>query len=716
MTPRFPSPALYAAMTAALIASSTAGAADWPAFSPPAAKKGDTVDTLHGVKVPDPYRWLESTETDEAKAWIETQATAARKLLGALPARETFRKRLEALWNYDKHGLPRALGGRLFYSKKTGLQNQSVHYWRPASGGEEKVLLDANTLSADGTVAVSDVSVSEDGKYFAYSTSASGSDWEEWRVIEVSTGKTLPEVLKWVKFSGASWSADGRGFYYNRYAAPKTGEEYKAENLHQKVWFHVVGTPQEQDTLVYERPDQPKWMFGVGESEDGRFRLMDVDQGAASKNAVFIAERKGDGTFGEFRPLMDAFDARYRFVGNEAGTLFFFTDKDAPRGRLIAVEAGMPAPADWKTLVPESKSALQSVSWLGGRFIAQYLTDAHDEVRLFDRAGKPAGEVALPDLGAVGGFGGRQADTETYYVVTGYTRPASIFHYDVATGKSTPWWQAKVDFDPAAFTTEQVFYTSKDGTRVPMFVVHRKDLPKGEPRPTVLYGYGGFNISLGPSFSPSLVAWLEKGGVYAVANLRGGGEYGEEWHSAGQRLKKQNVFDDFIAAAEHLVREGRTTPAQLGISGGSNGGLLVAACLLQRPDLFGAASPEVGVHDLLRFQKFTIGWAWQDEYGHPETDEADFKNLLKLSPVHNVKPANYPATMVQTADHDDRVFPAHSFKFGAALQAAQQGKAPIILRIETKAGHGAGTPTSKLIESAADEWAFFAKALGLKVE
>ena len=708
-------PAMIPHVACLLAGLSTPAASPAPAkLAYPEVRRTDFSETIHGVTVPDPYRWLEDIDSPETKKFVEAQAAMARKYLDGLPTRGSFKSRLEEVWNYDRHGVPRLAGDRLFYSRRTGLQNQSVFHWREnRPGSAEKTLLDVNTLSADGTVAVGGESVSDDGRYWAYSVSKAGSDWQEWQVMDVTTGKPLPDVIKWVKFSHASWTRDSTGFYYGRYDEPKPGQELKEVNINQKLFHHRLGSPQAGDRLIYSRPDQPQWQFGGSETDDGRFLMIEVTKGAATKNALFYRDLKA-GADSPVVELLKDFDARYDFVGNDDSVLYLFTDKDAPRGRLIAIDTRNPAPSAWKTVIPESTATLQSVSYLGGKFIAQRLVDAHDEVRLFDRDGRETGTVSVPALSSVSGFGGRQNDRETYYYVTGYTLPGEIFHYDVTTGRSESIWTPKLKFDPALFATEQVFYPSRDGTRIPLSLIHKKGLKRDGTAPTILYGYGGFNIPLTPAFSPSLIPWLEKGGVYAVANLRGGGEYGEEWHEAGKRLKKQNVFDDFIAAAEFLVKEKWSGPGKVGIAGGSNGGLLVGACVLQRPDLFGGAVADVGVHDLIRFPKFTIGWAWQDEYGFPEKDADEFKNLLKLSPYHNVKPGlKLPPTMIATADHDDRVFPAHSFKFGAALQAAQTGDAPIVLRIETKAGHGAGTPTSKTIDTAADRFAFFAHSLGL---
>lgn len=678
----------------------------------PAASRGEVVETLHGVAVADPYRWLEELDSEETVAWVTAQQELTEGVLAKIPQREALKKRLTEAWDYDKHGLPRKVAGRLFYSRRTGLQNQGVHFWREdVAGAEEKLILDANALSEDGTVAVSGTSVSDDGRYFAYGLSESGSDWNTWHVIEVETGRRMEDELRWVKFSGAGWVPDGSGFYYSRYAPPAEGQELKDTNLNQKLYFHRLGEKQEQDRLVYERPDFPKWGFGAGFTDDERFLILHVWEGAGSKNALFYQDHR-QGAEAPVVELFKDFDARYDVVGNEGDRWFVLTDKDAPKRRLVEIDIKQPAVENWRTLLAEGEGTLQSVCYLSGRFIASYMVDAHDEVRLFDREGKPLGQVPLPGLSSVGGFGGRQEDGETFFAVSSYTSPGALYRYDVAKNESTLFWEPAFPVPLTGFVTEQLFFTSKDGTRVPLFLTRRKDTPRDGSVPTILYGYGGFNISLTPSFSPAMAVWLEQGGAYAVVNLRGGGEYGEAWHEAGQKLKKQNVFDDFIGAAEFLITEKHTSKEKLVIKGGSNGGLLVGAVVNQRPDLFAAAAPAVGVMDMLRFHQFTIGWAWQNEYGSPDEAE-DFRNLLRYSPYHNLRTDEaYPPMLIQTADHDDRVFPAHSFKYGAALQFTQTGKAPILMRIESKAGHGAGKPTAKVIEAQADEFAFFLDAVG----
>ncbi|MFM1801961.1 MAG: hypothetical protein RJA81_1313 [Planctomycetota bacterium] len=678
----------------------------------PQTRKSDTVHEYHGTKVPDPYSWLEDDNSDETKAWVEAQNKVTFGYLESIPERAAIAKRLTELWNYEKFGVPFEEGGRYFFSRNDGLQNQSVLYWTDSLDAEPKVLIDPNSMSKDGTVALAGVSVSKDGKYIAYGIAEAGSDWNRWKIREVATGKDLDDELNWIKFSSAAWNKASDGFYYGRYPEPQPGQDLTQSNYFQKVYFHRVGTAQSEDVLVWEDPENKDWRASAEQTEDGRFLLVTIGKGTDDKFRLLFKDLyKRDA-----RPpqhFLGNFDADYTLIDNDGPIFFFRTNKDAPRGKVIAVDVFNPEPANWKTLIPEAEETLEGVSLVGDRFIAQYLKDARSQVRLYEIDGKPAGEVAFPGIGTASGFRGRRQDKETFYSFTTFTSPAAIYRYDVATGKSSLFRQPKLAFDPADYVTEQIFYTSKDGTKIPMFISHKKGLKKDGATPTYLYGYGGFNISLTPSFSPANLAWMEAGGIFALANLRGGGEYGEAWHQAGTKLNKQNVFDDFIGAAEWLIKNGYTKSEKLAIGGGSNGGLLVGACITQRPDLYGAALPAVGVLDMLRFHKFTIGWAWIDDYG--SSDNADqFKALFAYSPLHNLKPGtSYPATMVTTADHDDRVVPAHSFKFAAALQAAHAGENPTLIRIETRAGHGAGKPTSKMIEEAADKWAFLVKSLGM---
>ncbi|HEU4477776.1 MAG TPA: prolyl oligopeptidase family serine peptidase [Pyrinomonadaceae bacterium] len=677
----------------------------------PPARKSDQVDDYHGVKVADPYRWLEELDSEETRNWVEAENKLSFGYLAAIPERNTLKERLTKLWNYEKYGIPFKEGNRYFYTRNSGLQNQAVLYTVTALDAQPQVVLDPNSLSADGTVALSGMQVSPDGKFIAYSLSASGSDWQEWKVRDVETSKDLSDHLKWVKFSGASWTRDGKGFFYSRYDEPK-GDTLKSINYFQKVYFHKLGTPQTEDVLVYERPDQKDWLFGGTVTDDGNYLIITVFQGTDVKSRVYYKDLKAKDA--PVVKLLDDFDAAYNFVANEGSRFWFQTDLQAPRGKLIEIDTTKPARNNWKVVVPEGKETLQASSFVNNKFVLNYLKDAYTQVKIYDVNGKLVNEVGFPEIGSAAGFGGKATDKETFYAFTGFTTPTAIYRYDMTTGKSTIFRQPKVDFNPADYETKQVFYKSKDGTKVPMFITHKKGLKLDGNNPTFLYGYGGFNISLTPAFSVGNLVWMEMGGVYAQPNLRGGGEYGEDWHQAGMKLKKQNVFDDFIAAAQWLIDNKYTSAPKLAIGGGSNGGLLVGAAMTQRPDLFGAALPAVGVMDMLRFQKFTIGWAWVSDYGSSDNAE-EFKALYAYSPLHNIKPGtSYPPTMITTADHDDRVWPGHSFKFAAALQAAQGGDAPILIRIETKAGHGAGKPTSKLIEETADRWAFLVKTLDMK--
>ena len=679
----------------------------------PVARKSDQVDDYHGVKVADPYRWLEDLDSEETRKWVEEQNKLTFGYLAEIPARTTIKDRLTKLWNFEKYGVPFKEGNRYFYTRNSGLQNQSVLYSVNSLEAQPQVLIDPNTLSADGTVALSGTAVSNDGKFLAYSLSASGSDWQEWKVRDVGTGKDLTDHLKWVKFSNASWTRDDGGFFYARYDEPKS-DSLKATNYFQKLYYHKIGSPQSEDVLVYERPDQKDWLFDGSVSEDGNYLIITVFQGTDVKTRVYYKDlRTNDGPVVK---LLDDFDASYTFVGNDGNRMWFLTDVGAPRGKIIEIDTAQPDRNNWKILVPESKETLQAVTVVNHKLIANYLKDAYTQVKIFDTTGKFIREVAFPTIGSAEGFSGEPDDRETFYSFTSFTTPATIYRYDVETGKSTVFRQPKVDFNPANFETKQVFYSSKDGTKVPMFITYKKGLKLDGNNPTYLYGYGGFNISLTPAFSVGVLVWMEMGGVFAQPNLRGGGEYGEDWHQAGMKLKKQNVFDDFITAAEWLIANKYTSTPKLAISGGSNGGLLVGAALTQRPELFGAALPAVGVMDMLRFQKFTIGWAWVSDYGSSDNAE-EFKALYGYSPLHNIKPGTkYPPTLVTTADHDDRVWPGHSFKFAAALQAAQAGSAPVLIRIETKAGHGAGKPTSKIIEESADRYAFLVRTLNMKAE
>lgn len=677
----------------------------------PESVQTDQVDNYHGTQVADPYRWLEDPHSAETQAWIEAQNAITFDLLNQIPARTNIQNRLTQLWDYEKFSTPFKRGDRYFYFKNDGLQNQSVLYTLTDLDAEPTVLLDPNTLSEDGTVALSGLAISDDGQSLAYALSTAGSDWKEWKVRAIATGEDQPDHLKWSKFSGASWLPDGSGFFYSRYDEPNEATKLEDANYFQKLYFHRLGTAQEEDRLIYDRADQKEWGFDGSVTDDGRYLIISVWQGTDSRNLVFYKDlNQPDSPVVE---LISTFEASYGVIENEGSTFWVRTDLNAPRGRVIAIDLDNPEPDQWRELIPEVEETLEDVGVLNHQFIASYLKDAHSQVRIFGLEGQFIREVDLPGLGSVGGFGGKKEDTETFYSFTSYTTPTTIYRYNLITGESQIFRQPDVDFDPNDYETRQVFVASKDGTQIPLFISYKKGLTQDGDRPTYLYGYGGFNVSLTPSFSPGMIVWMEMGGVYVVANLRGGGEYGEAWHQAGMKHNKQNVFDDFIAAAEWLIAEKYTSPQKLAIAGGSNGGLLVGACMTQRPDLFAAALPAVGVMDMLRFHKFTIGWAWCPEYGSAENLD-EFQTLYTYSPLHNLKPGTaYPATLITTADHDDRVVPAHSFKFAAALQAAHSGDAPVLIRIETKAGHGAGKPTSKQIEEASDRFAFLTAVLGM---
>ena len=676
----------------------------------PKTKTVDQIDDYSGTKVADPYRWLEDLDSPETATWVAAENEVTFKFLEEIPARDKIKARMTHLWDYEKYGTPFKEGGRYFFSKNDGLQPQSVIYVTEALDAEPRVLIDPNKLSVDGTVALAGLDISDDGKLMAYGLSAAGSDWVEYHVRDIDAGQDLADDLKWIKFSGASWTKDNRGFYYSRYDEPK-GNELETVNYYQKLFYHQLGTPQAADKLIYDRPDQKEWGFGGYVTEDGQYLIVSISQGTERKNRVYYQDLKaGDGKIVQ---LLDDFDALYSFVNNDGPVFWFQTDLDAPRGRVIAIDTRQPERQNWKELIAQAEETLQGVSVVGDMFIAEYLKDAHSLVRVFDLTGKLVRDVELPGLGSAGGFGGKRKDKETFYNYTSFSYPSTIFHYDIASGASRVFRKPKVDFDPDQFETRQVFYASKDGTRMPMFITHKKGLKLDGNNPTLLYGYGGFNVSMTPYFSVARLVWLEMGGVYALPNIRGGGEYGNEWHDAGRLLKKQNCFDDFIAAAEWLIANKYTGTPKLAISGGSNGGTLVGACMTQRPDLFGACLPAVGVMDMLRYNKFTIGWAWTSDYGSPEDPEY-FKVLLAYSPLHNLKPGTcYPATLATTADHDDRVVPAHSFKFISALQAAQGCDNPVLIRIETRAGHGGGKPTQKIIEEISDEYAFLVRVLDM---
>lgn len=711
-------------------------------LSYPTTGKIDQTDDYHGVPVSDPYRWLENPDSEETQAWVEAQNAVTFGYLQEIPAREKIKQRLTQLWNYERYGIPFKQGDRYFYYKNDGLQNQSILYTLTSLDGEPQVLLDPNTLSEDGTVALGGMAISEDGKLMAYGLSTSGSDWQEWKVRDVETGADLSDHLKWLKFSGASWTHDGQGFFYSRYDEPNEKSKHEDVNYYQKLFYHRLGTPQSEDVLIYDRPDQKEWGFSAGVTEDGKYLIISVWRGTDPQNLIFYKDLTAPES--AVVELINEFEAEYNFIDNDGSVFWFKTDLNAPLGRVIAIDINNPpAPSfagdetppsppltkggidlspplgkggiqgGFTEIIPEAAETLGGIGLLNNQFVTSYLKDAYTQIKVFNLDGSFVRQIALPGIGSAGGFGGKRHETETFYAYTSFTTPNTIYSYNMLTDESKIYRQPKVDFNPDDYETKQVFYPSKDGTEVPMFITHKKGLELDGNNPTYLYGYGGFSISLTPSFSVSRVVWLEMGGVYVTACLRGGGEYGESWHQAGTKLNKQNVFDDFISAAEWLIANKYTQPAKLAIAGGSNGGLLVGACMTQRPELFGAALPAVGVMDMLRFHKFTIGWAWTSEYGSPE-NAAEFPTIYGYSPLHNLKPGTaYPATMITTADHDDRVVPAHSFKFASALQEMHGGEKPVLIRIETKAGHGAGKPTAKVIEELADEWAFLVRELSI---
>ncbi len=688
--------------------------ADAPArLAYPNTAKSDVVDDYFGTRIPDPYRWLEDPNSAETKAWVDQQNALTFAFLDRIPARQRIRQRLTELWNYERYSVPSREGQRYIYSRNDGLQNQAVIYKAASIDAAPEVLLDPNALSTDGTVALSGLTFSDDGSKAAYAVSAAGSDWLEWRVRNVATGQDLSDVIKWSKFSSAAWLKDGSGFFYSRYAAPAEGQAFSGVNKHQQVFFHAIGTPQDRDTLTFARDDQPDWGFNADVSEDGRFLAIVQWEGTNRENRIFMHDLAKPGS--TIQPFLDKFDASYQLVGNDGARFYVLTDNGADRYRLVAIDLDHPEPASWTTIIPEpeGRDVLAGATMIGERFIVQVRTDAHERLVVFRKDGSREREIELPAIGAIGGVSARRRDAEAFYAFTSFTYPTTIYRYDPASGQSQVFKRPTVKFNPAEYDVTQVFYPSKDGTKIPMFLVGRKGLPRDGHAPTLLYGYGGFDISLTPAFSPAIIGWLEMGGLYAQPNLRGGGEYGKAWHDAGRLSHKQNVFDDFIAAAEYLIRERYTSTPKLAINGGSNGGLLVGAAMTERPDLFGAAVPQVGVMDMLRFHKFTIGWAWTSDYGSSET-KAGFDTLIKYSPLHNIKPGTkYPATLVTTGDHDDRVVPAHSHKFIATLQAAQAGDAPVLTRIETRAGHGAGKPTTKQIEERADIYTFLSYVLDM---
>lgn len=689
----------------------TAAAALAQELEYPMTRKGNVVDDFHGTEVADPYRWLEDDvrESDEVRAWVTAQNELSFAYLDSIPERDRIRERLTELIDYERFSSPFIAAGRYYFFRNDGLQNQSVLFGTDTLDGTPSLVLDPNTWSEDGTVALQGLEFSDDGRYMAYARSVAGSDWTEWFVRDMQSGEDLADHLQWTKFTSVSWNPDSSGFYYSRFEEPADGELFQALNTNQKVYFHRLNTPQAEDRLVYERPDHPTWGFDATVSEDGDYLIISVWEGTDPRNRVVYLDLSD----ADAAPitLIDHFDEEYSFLGNDGQVFYFKTTLDAPNGRIIGIDVRTPTPQSYREIVPETENALQSSGMTGNLFVNNYLEDVATQIRLYDTSGRLVREVELPGRGTASGFGGKRADRETFFTYTSFDTPPTIYHYDIDSGQATEWKRPSIDFDPAEYVVRQVFYQSRDGTRIPMFIAHKRDLPLDGRRPTLLYGYGGFSVSLRPGFSVTRLAWMELGGVYAQANLRGGAEYGETWHDAGRLHNKQNVFDDFIAAAEWLIENDYTSSDKLAIEGSSNGGLLVGAVLNQRPDLFGAALPDVGVMDMLRFQRFTAGRYWVDDYGNAE-DPDYFPTLFAYSPYHNLRPVQYPPTLVTTADTDDRVVPGHSFKYAARLQDVQMDDhAPVLIRIETSAGHGGGKPIQKVIEEVSDQYAFLVKHL-----
>jgi len=704
--------ALMMTPAATQAADSAAASAPAPALAYPATERGNTVDPQFGVDVADPYRWLEDDVRVNSKvaAWVADQNKVTDAYLATLPGREAFKARMTELYNYERFGLPTKAGTSYFYSRNDGLQPQSVLYVREGLAGEGRVLIDPNGWAKDGATALAEWNPSDDGKYLLYSVQDGGTDWRIVRVKDVATGQDTGDEIRWVKFSALDWAKDGSGFYYSRFPEPGEGQAFQSLNENHAVYFHKLGTAQSADVLIHATPDKPKLNNSAVVTDDGKYVLVVSSEGTDERFGLTLHPVKG----GQAITLVDDFANNWEYVTNEGTRFTFVTNKGAPRQRLVSLD--IKKPGALTELVGENEATLVGASRVGNRIILSYLGDAKSEARMVALDGKPIANIKLADIGSASGFGGKSSDPETFYSFSSYATPTTIYRLDTVTGKSEIFAQPKLTFDPKQFSVEQRFYKSKDGTEVPMFIVMKKGLDRSKGSPTLLYGYGGFNVSMTPAFSPTRLAWVDKGGVLAIANIRGGGEYGKAWHDAGRLDKKQNVFDDFIAAGEYLIGQGITGKGQLAIEGGSNGGLLVGAVTNQRPDLFAAALPAVGVMDMLRFDRFTAGRYWVDDYGYP-SKEADFRNLLTYSPYHNIKGGKaYPAILVTTADTDDRVVPGHSFKYTAELQHEDIGAKPHLIRIETRAGHGSGKPTDKIIAEAADKYAFAAKWTGLSVE
>jgi prolyl oligopeptidase len=698
------STATYAQMTTTAVAPA--------ALAYPNTDRQDLVEEHFGIKVADPYRWLENDVRQDPKVreWVTAQNNVTQAYLKTLPARDAFKARIKQLFDYERFGVPLKKGSRYFYQHNSGLQNQSPLFVRESLTGPARLLIDPNAWAKDGATALGEWKPSDDGRHVVYGVQDGGSDWRTVKVLDVATGKDTGDAVEWVKFSNLAWAKDGSGFFYSRFPKPE-GAQFQALNERHEVYFHKLGTPQSADRLVYATPGNPKWNNTAEVSDDGRWLIVTSSEGTDDRYEITVVDL--DAAELKPRTLFKGLENNWQFVGNTGTTFYFLTNKDAPRQRIVAVPIAR-EPLEIREVVPQDSATLESASLVGQEIVASYFVDAKSEVRRYAVDGTLKGKLTLPGIGTATGFHGRPGDPETFFSFTSFATPTTIYRYDANSGAATVWAQPKVAFNPDDYRVEQRFYASKDGTRVPVFIVRRKDVTG--PAPTLLYGYGGFNVSLPPAFSAARLAWIEQGGAFALANIRGGGEYGKAWHDAGRLANKQNVFDDFIAAAEHLIAQNITTPRQLAIEGRSNGGLLVGAAINQRPDLFAAALPGVGVMDMTRFDKFTAGRYWVDDYGYP-SKEADFKALWAYSPYHNIKSGtDYPAILVTTADTDDRVVPGHSFKYAAALQSARIGDKPHLIRIETRAGHGSGKPTDKIIEETADLWAFIAKWTGLDIK
>jgi prolyl oligopeptidase len=699
-----------------MMAGCTAAESPAPKLTYPTTTKGDVVDDLHGAKVPDPYRWMEDLDSPQVAAWIAAENAVTEPYLERLPLRQRLNERLTSLWNYPRVSVPFVEGGQLFYSKNTGLQRQAPVFRRANWAAPPDLVIDPNAISEDGSVSLSQYMPSPDGRYMAYGLSAGGADWRTIKVRDIRAGKDLADEVQWMRFSGLSWTKDSRGFYYSRYPEPPKDRVLEAALSGQALYYHRVGTPQSDDQLIYDRPDIPGWIINGGVTEDGRYLLIVMAEGSGNQNRLYYADlgsARAPNLKAPVKPLIEVDDAEYAPIGNRGPVLYLRSDKDAPNRKVIAVDTRNPDPASWKTIVPEQKEALENVAVIGGRIVAQYLVDVQSRLKLFALDGAAEGEIPLPGAGTVGAISGREDTPDIWYSFSSPLAPSTVYLYDPSAKQSTPFEPATLPVDTSPFETVAGFATSKDGTRVPYFMTAKKGLARDGNNPTMIYGYGGFSVTTLPTYRQDVPAWLEMGGVWVTASMRGGSEYGEEWHKAGMLEKKQNVFDDFIAVAEHLISEKITSPAKLGVMGGSNGGLLVGAVVNQRPDLYAVALPAVGVMDMLRFDRFTGGRLWVGEYGSA-TNPEQFPFLLKYSPIHNLRAGTcYPATLVTTADHDDRVVPSHSFKYAASLQQAQGCARPVLIRVEVAGSHGY-RPTDRLIAERADQWAFAAEAMGVK--